>query len=122
MIAGHSSCDVHNGCGVAARASGSPSLIWRTSRREHPKAAAISRKLRKHFRMTQSMSRKGNCWDNAPMERFFKTLKVERTYRRDTPREIRQDLISLIESKGSTTKNAGTRRSTIDHPRTSSAA
>jgi putative transposase len=39
------------------------------------------RKLLKQFQMTQSMSRKGNCWDNAPMESFFKTLKVERTYR-----------------------------------------
>lgn len=28
-------------------------------------------------RMTQSMSRKGNCWDNAPAESFFKTLKAE---------------------------------------------
>jgi transposase InsO family protein len=26
------------------------------------------------------MSRKGNCWDNAPMESFFKTLKVECVY------------------------------------------
>lgn len=25
--------------------------------------------------MTPSMSRKGDCWDNAPMERFFHTLK-----------------------------------------------
>jgi transposase InsO family protein len=25
----------------------------------------------------QSMSRKGNCWDNAPMESFFHSLKVE---------------------------------------------
>ena len=23
------------------------------------------------------MSRKGNCWDNAPMESFFHTLKTE---------------------------------------------
>jgi len=27
--------------------------------------------------LRQSMSRKGNCWDNAPMESFFKTLKTE---------------------------------------------
>ena len=27
--------------------------------------------------MVQSMSRKGNCWDNAPMESFFGTLKRE---------------------------------------------
>lgn len=25
----------------------------------------------------QSLSRKGNCWDNAPMERFFRSLKTE---------------------------------------------
>ena len=27
--------------------------------------------------MTQSMSRKGNCWDNAPTERFFRSFKTE---------------------------------------------
>lgn len=26
----------------------------------------------------QSMSRRGNCWDNAPVERFFRSLKTER--------------------------------------------
>lgn len=31
--------------------------------------------------MTQSMSRKGNCWDNAVAESFFKTLKYECTNR-----------------------------------------
>ena len=25
--------------------------------------------------MEQRMSRKGNCWDNAPIERFFRSLK-----------------------------------------------
>lgn len=30
--------------------------------------------------VTQSMSRKGNCWDNAVAESFFKTLKVELVY------------------------------------------
>jgi len=29
------------------------------------------------YRMKQSMSRRGNCWDNAPAESFFKTLKCE---------------------------------------------
>lgn len=29
---------------------------------------------------TLSMSRKGNCWDNAPMESFFSRLKVELIY------------------------------------------
>lgn len=32
-------------------------------------------------KMTQSMSRKGNCWDNAVAESFFKTLKYECTNR-----------------------------------------
>ncbi|MBV4473623.1 IS3 family transposase [Pseudomonas botevensis] len=29
------------------------------------------------YRMRQSMSRRGNCWDNAPMERVFRSLKTE---------------------------------------------
>lgn len=29
------------------------------------------------YRMRQSMSRRGNCWDNAPMERLFRSLKTE---------------------------------------------
>lgn len=28
--------------------------------------------------IVQSMSRRGNCWDNAPVERFFRSLKSER--------------------------------------------
>jgi len=35
------------------------------------------RTLVKSFGMIQSMSRRGNCWDNAPMESFFDTLKTE---------------------------------------------
>jgi len=39
-----------------------------------------SRKFRQrlwYYGMTQSMSRCGNCWDNAPMERLFRSLKSE---------------------------------------------
>ncbi len=36
--------------------------------------------LKKNKNVTQSMSRKGNCWDNAVAESFFKTLKVECIY------------------------------------------
>ncbi|MEM5373431.1 IS3 family transposase, partial [Paraburkholderia azotifigens] len=35
--------------------------------------------------MTQSMSRRGNCWDNAVVERFFRSLKTERIRRRAYP-------------------------------------
>ena len=34
-----------------------------------------------HFKgETSSMSRKGNCWDNAVSESFFHTLKTELIY------------------------------------------
>lgn len=39
-----------------------------------------SRKFRQllwRYRIKQSMSRRGNCWDNSPMERFFRSLKSE---------------------------------------------
>lgn len=29
------------------------------------------------YQIIQSMSRRGNCWDNAPMERFFRSFKTE---------------------------------------------
>jgi len=46
-----------------------------------------------------SMSRRGNCWDNAVAESFFKTLKVERVYRRAyvTRAHARRDVFDYIE-------------------------
>lgn len=35
------------------------------------------RQLLWRYRIKQSMSRRGNCWDNSPMERFFRSLKTE---------------------------------------------
>ena len=37
-------------------------------------------KLLERFNIRVSMSRKGNCWDNAPMESFWGTLKNELVY------------------------------------------
>jgi transposase InsO family protein len=34
----------------------------------------------KSYNVTRSMSRKGNCWDNAVAESFFKSLKTELIY------------------------------------------
>jgi putative transposase len=47
----------------------------------------------------QSMSRKGNCWDNAPMESFFGTLKTELVHQREYPDRdaARRDLFAYIE-------------------------
>lgn len=39
-------------------------------------------RLMKQFKMLPSMSRKGNCYDNAPMESFFGTLKTELVHHR----------------------------------------
>ncbi len=44
-------------------------------------ASDSHRRLIKDYRMIQSMSRRADCWDNAAMESFFKTLKVERIHR-----------------------------------------
>lgn len=47
-----------------------------------------------------SMSRKGNCWDNAVMERFFLSLKMERVWQRDYANhaEARLDVADYIVS------------------------
>lgn len=49
--------------------------------------------------VTQSMSRKGNCWDNAVAESFFKTLKTELVYhcKFTTRQEARLAVFSYIE-------------------------
>lgn len=46
-----------------------------------------------------SMNRKGNCWDNAPMESFYARLKVELVYaqRFDNVDELRTSLFNYIE-------------------------
>lgn len=49
--------------------------------------------------ITQSMSRRGNCWDNAPAESFFKTLKAELSIdvRSASYEQIRRALFWYIE-------------------------
>ena len=46
------------------------------------------------------MSRKGNCWDNAPMESFFNTLKTELVYHEDykTRAQARLSVFDYIET------------------------
>jgi len=57
------------------------------------------RQLIKDYGLIQSMSRTANCWDNAPMESFFKTLKVERIHllRYDTRAHAKLDIVDWIE-------------------------
>ena len=50
------------------------------------------------YHMTSSMSRKGNCWDNAVAESFFGSLKTQRVFfsnyrtREDNRRDITDDI------------------------------
>lgn len=56
-------------------------------------------RLLKLHRMTASMSRRGNCWDNAPVESFFHSLKTEMIYWEDfeTREEARRKIFEWIE-------------------------
>ena len=49
--------------------------------------------------LTPSMSRRGNCWDNAVVESFFNLLKCERIRRKkyETREEARRDVFDYIE-------------------------
>ena len=62
-------------------------------------AATLYRAMLAGYGLTASMSRRGNCWDNAVVESFFHTLKTELVYhRRYIPREeARQDIFEWIE-------------------------
>jgi transposase InsO family protein len=62
-------------------------------------AAADYRDILHAAAIIQSMSRKGNCWDNAPMESFFGTLKTELVHHREYPDRdtARRDLFAYIE-------------------------
>jgi putative transposase len=46
------------------------------------------------------MCRKGDCWDKAPVESFFSTLKMERIYLRryETRREAKTDIFEYMEA------------------------
>lgn len=62
-------------------------------------ASQYYQELLEKFGITVSMSRKGNCWDNAVMERFFGSLKSERTddITYFTRRQAKNDVIEYIE-------------------------
>lgn len=54
-------------------------LLWHTDRGSQY-ASDSHREILKAHKIIHSMSRKGNCWDNAVSESFFHTLKTELTY------------------------------------------
>jgi putative transposase len=62
-------------------------------------ASAEYQTLLTQTRMIGSMSRKGNCYDNAPMESFWGTMKRERIFHRRyaTRAEAKSDIFEYIE-------------------------
>jgi len=74
------------------------SLLHHSDRGRQYASHAFQELLRDH-NITCSMSRKGNCWDNAMMESFFATLKKERVYHETyaTREAARQSVFEYIE-------------------------
>jgi transposase InsO family protein len=63
-------------------------------------ASTSFREKLKSYKMVQSMSRKGNCWDNSVAESFFATLKIEEVYTQKkylTRAKARKSIFEYIE-------------------------
>jgi putative transposase len=72
-------------------------LIFHSDRGSQYASDDFSEVLKEHG-ITPSMSRKGNCWDNACSETLFASLKVERLHGRrfETIREAKDETISWL--------------------------
>jgi putative transposase len=75
-----------------------PGLIHHSDRGSQYASQAFQKQLA-HYGMICSMSRRGNCWDNAPTESFFNSLKNERVHgqRYRTRAQAKADVFSYIE-------------------------
>lgn len=75
-----------------------PGLLHHSDRGSQYASKDYQKLLKKHG-IICSMSRKGNCWDNAPTESFFSSLKKERVYHKTyrTRLEARTDIFNYIE-------------------------
>jgi len=73
-------------------------LIWHTDRGSQY-ASYAHKDLLEQYGIIQSMSRKGNCWDNAVAESFFHALKTELVYHEiyETKAEANQSIFEYIE-------------------------
>jgi transposase InsO family protein len=82
---------------VALRAP-KPGLILHSDRGSQYASHAFRAQLKK-YDFKQSMSRKGNCYDNSPMESFFRSFKVEDVYNNkyETHEQATRAVIDFIE-------------------------
>ncbi len=73
-------------------------LIWHTDQGSQY-ASESHRSILKDHGIIQSMSKKGDCWDNAVAESFFKTLKTELTnhYQFNNQQEAKNTIFEYIE-------------------------
>jgi putative transposase len=71
-------------------------LVHHTDQGSQYAAKAYREELAKS-RLEGSMSRRGNCWDNAPMESFFATLKRELGDEFDDRQEARRSVFEYLE-------------------------
>ena len=67
---------------LSGRPKGSSGLVAHSDRGSQYASDHYRRRLEQE-RITCSMSRRGNCWDNAPMESFFARLKKELVHGED---------------------------------------
>lgn len=83
----------------------SQTLMFHSDQGSQYTSKAFTDMLQKH-RITQSMSRRGNCWDNAPVERFFCSLKQERIRKQTYANhlEAKQDINDYIAHFYNTTR------------------
>ena len=76
-------------------------LIFHSDRGSQYASCKFTNIIKKHNGLVkQSMSRKGNCWDNAVAESFFKSLKVEWVYKHtyDLKSQAELSVFSWIET------------------------
>jgi putative transposase len=76
----------------------SKGLIFHSDRGTQYRSNDFTKRIEK-LKFIQSMSRKGNCWDNACAEAFFKTIKTELIYERffKTHEEAKTCIFEYIE-------------------------
>lgn len=75
-------------------------LIFHSDRGVQYACKEFTSETNKHKNIVRSMSRKGNCWDNAVAESFFKTLKVELVYQNkyETKQQAGLSIFEYIET------------------------
>ena len=81
------------------KGSSSSALVAHSDRGSQYASEHYQRRLREE-RITCSMSRRGNCWDNAAMESFFASLKKELVHDEDyaTRAEAKASIFEYIEA------------------------